>query len=247
MISQTRFAGRNSLLWLVLEAIRLAAWGARSSRGISDWLTSTFPSGIGEIFMSTHWGMSPEVNALISVIAQIKLPLLISFAVGVFIAVLAFFVLRPLIMSMTRNEANRVLMGFAESDREGRRFLDPSHPVALLRARHEGPCRRAADKGDELASFHSTDLHLVTCQPGLGLQDIGRPGISQRVWKAIVHALLVISPSEVLSVDGERHRHNSAQFSYWLEGVCRSAISWLASRFHLQPGHEQNRKKANDH
>jgi hypothetical protein len=132
--------------------------------------------------MSTHWGMSPELNALISVIAQIKLPLLISFAVGVFIAVLAFFVLRPLIMSMTRNEANRVLMGFAESDREGRRFLDPSHPVALLRARHEGPCRRAADKGDELASFHSTDLHLVTCQPGLGLQDIGRPGLRRLVF-----------------------------------------------------------------
>ncbi len=65
--------------------------------------------------MSTHWGMSPELNALISVIAQIKLPLLISFAVGVFIAVLAFFVLRPLIISMTRNEANRVILSETQS------------------------------------------------------------------------------------------------------------------------------------
>ena len=65
--------------------------------------------------MSAHWGISPELNALISVIALIKLPLLITFAIGVFIAVLAFFVLRPLIMSMTRNEANRVILSETQS------------------------------------------------------------------------------------------------------------------------------------
>src|SRR5262249_7943804 len=32
---------------------------------------------------------------------------------------------------------------------------DTPHPFALLRARRDGPCRRAADERDELAPFHS--------------------------------------------------------------------------------------------
>jgi hypothetical protein len=40
-----------------------------------------------------------------------------------------------------------VLSGFDQS-------ADASHPLALLRARTERPCRRAADKTDELAPLH---------------------------------------------------------------------------------------------
>jgi hypothetical protein len=38
---------------------------------------------------------------------------------------------------------------------ERREHADPSHAVALLRARRERPCRRAAESGDEFAPVHS--------------------------------------------------------------------------------------------
>jgi hypothetical protein len=42
---------------------------------------------------------------------------------------------------------------------------DDRHP-RLLRARHERPCNRAAEKRDELASFQSVELHLIPASQG---------------------------------------------------------------------------------
>src|SRR5262249_13896618 len=39
--------------------------------------------------------------------------------------------------------------------RQGREHADAPHPLALLRARRERPCGRAAEQRDEIAPFHS--------------------------------------------------------------------------------------------
>src|SRR2546430_16907057 len=44
----------------------------------------------------------------------------------------------------------RIILG------DPQQYRDPLHPIALLRARRERPCRRrAAEQHDEVASFHS--------------------------------------------------------------------------------------------
>ena len=44
----------------------------------------------------------------------------------------------------------------------GHEYADTPHPLGLLRARSKRPCRRTADKTDELAPFHGPlKTHLV--------------------------------------------------------------------------------------
>ena len=50
--------------------------------------------------------------------------------------------------------------------REGHEHADAPHPLALLRARRERPCRRAAEKRDEGAAPHSITSSAVASSVG---------------------------------------------------------------------------------
>src|SRR5262245_45090246 len=69
-------------------------------------------------------------------------------------------------------------------ERSGRSATEKSdHRGRLLRARRERPRRRAAEERDEVAAFHSIDLHPTRRSEERMIrpsQDIESPGISQR-------------------------------------------------------------------
>src|SRR5262249_7251176 len=54
----------------------------------------------------------------------------------------------------------------ARRAREGQEHSHPPRPFALLRARRERPRRRAAEKRDERAAFHSITSSAATSKPG---------------------------------------------------------------------------------
>jgi hypothetical protein len=48
---------------------------------------------------------------------------------------------------------------------------DLSQPIALLCARGERPCRRSAEKGDQLAPFQLIELHALLLAKGHRITD----------------------------------------------------------------------------
>src|SRR5262249_49590326 len=55
----------------------------------------------------------------------------------------------------------RLLLTLGITGRAAHQHTDPPHPLALLRARCERPCRRAAEQRDERATLHSITSSAV--------------------------------------------------------------------------------------
>ena len=91
---------------------------------------------------------------------------------------------------------------------------DPPHPVGLLRARHQRPGRRAAEKGDEIATPHgaaaapiSTALGVLG-MPGMtayvGLLEIGQPKPGETVVVAAASGAVGSVVGQIAKIKGCR-------------------------------------------
>ena len=83
---------------------------------------------------------------------------------------------------MTALTPERRCLRFWIVGRDVQEHSNPSHPLALLRARRERPRRRAADERDELASSHWRPRQPEITNPGDddNTMDVGRDG--RKTW-----------------------------------------------------------------
>jgi hypothetical protein len=75
-------------------------------------------------------------------------------------------VIGPTQIPQLRGECLRRAPGFHVALGQVRHHGDPAHAIALLRPRRNRPCRRAAEKRDELAPLHSITSSAIASTPG---------------------------------------------------------------------------------